>query len=98
MVSALAGGMSAVVLYLAGCWLAGRRVGLLAGLIYALVPFSLFYDRMALVEALLNMAGIWTFALSVFIAGRACDTRRSAIGGVGLGMELGAPIWTQIPE
>jgi len=97
MVSALAGVMSAIGLYLAGYWLAGRRVGLLAGLIYALVPFSLFYDRMALVEALLNMAGIWTFALSVFIAGRACDTRRSVIAGVGLGIALGAAIWTKMP-
>ncbi len=96
-VSALAGVLSAIGIYLAGYWLAGRWAGLLAGLLYAVVPFDLFYDRMALVEALLNAAGIWTFTLSVFVAGRSSTARSALLAGAGLGMALGAGLWTKMP-
>ncbi len=38
-----------------------KRVALAAGLIYAVSPFVFFFDRMALVDSMLTMFGVWTF-------------------------------------
>lgn len=42
-----------------------KKVAIVAALIYAVSPFSFFFDRMALVDSLLSTFGIWTlfFAL-----------------------------------
>ncbi|MFZ3302018.1 MAG: glycosyltransferase family 39 protein [Microgenomates group bacterium] len=37
-----------------------KKVSILASLIYCLSPFSVFFDRMALVDSMLSMLGIWT--------------------------------------
>lgn len=37
-----------------------KKVSILASLIYCLSPFSVFFDRMALVDSMLSMFGIWT--------------------------------------
>lgn len=42
-----------------------KRTALIASLIYATSPFSIFFDRMALVDSLLTMFGVWTFFFSV---------------------------------
>ncbi len=97
MVSVLAGVVSAVGIYVAGSWLGGRRAGVIAGVLYALVPFNLFYDRMALVEALLNAAGIWAFVFSLVVASRASTARSAILGGIGLGLALGVALWTKMP-
>lgn len=41
-----------------------KKVSIIAGLFYALSPFTFFFDRMALADSLLSMFGIWTFLLS----------------------------------
>lgn len=41
-----------------------RKVALIAGLIYAVIPFTFFFDRLSLVDSMLAMFGIWTFILS----------------------------------
>lgn len=38
---------------------------LLAGLLYVLVPYTLFFDRMALVDSLLSMFGIWSILIGL---------------------------------
>ncbi len=38
-----------------------KKVALVAGLIYAISPFSFFFDRMALVDAMLATFAVWTF-------------------------------------
>jgi len=38
-----------------------KRLSLIASSFYAAVPFFVFYDRMALVDSMLAMFGIWTF-------------------------------------
>ena len=38
---------------------------LLASLLYAVVPFTVFYDRLALVDSMLSMFGIWTLILGL---------------------------------
>lgn len=95
-VSALAGVASTVGVYFAGYWLAGRGVGAVAALLYAAVPFNLFFDRMALVEALLNAGGVWSLGLGVFIAMRARRRREAVLAGIALGMALAVALWTKM--
>lgn len=45
-----------------------KKVALFGGLIYAISPFSVFFDRMALVDSMLTMFGIWTFFFAVLSA------------------------------
>jgi 4-amino-4-deoxy-L-arabinose transferase-like glycosyltransferase len=41
-----------------------KKVALAAALIYAVSPFSFFFDRMALVDSMLTMFGVWTFVFA----------------------------------
>lgn len=41
-----------------------KKVALVAALIYAVSPFTFFFDRMALVDSMLSMFGVWTFVFS----------------------------------
>ena len=45
-----------------------KKVSLIAALIYALSPFSVFFDRMALVDSLLTTFGVWTLLGAIFTA------------------------------
>jgi hypothetical protein len=40
-----------------------RRASILAALFYTLVPYTLFFDRMALVDSLVSMFGVWSLLL-----------------------------------
>lgn len=42
-----------------------RKASLLASLLYALSPFAIFFDRMALVDSMLSMFGVWTFVFAI---------------------------------
>jgi hypothetical protein len=41
------------------------KVALIASLLYALSPFAVFFDRLALADSMLSMFGIWTFIFAV---------------------------------
>lgn len=43
-------------------------VSLVASLIYAISPFTVFFDRMALVDSMLTMFGVWTLFLVIITA------------------------------
>lgn len=45
-----------------------QKVALIASFIYAITPYSLFFDRMALVDSMLTMFGIWTLYFGVLTA------------------------------
>ena len=45
-----------------------KKVSILASLIYALSPFAVFFDRMALVDSMLSMFGIWTGVFGILTA------------------------------
>jgi 4-amino-4-deoxy-L-arabinose transferase-like glycosyltransferase len=60
--SVLTGLATVVGVFLVGKLLfKSKRVGFLAAVIYAISPFSVFFDRMALVDSMLAAFGIWTF-------------------------------------
>jgi 4-amino-4-deoxy-L-arabinose transferase-like glycosyltransferase len=64
-VSVLSGlGTMIGVSYLSYLLFKSKKVALVAGLIYAISPFSFFFDRMALVDSMLAFFGIWTFILA----------------------------------
>lgn len=44
-----------------------KKAALIAAFIYALTPFSVFFDRMALVDSMLAMFGVWVFLGALFV-------------------------------
>jgi 4-amino-4-deoxy-L-arabinose transferase-like glycosyltransferase len=70
--SVAAGTGSAAMMLLIGRRIGGIRLGAVAGLLYVLCPFTLWYDRVAVAEALL----LFLFLLTVFIAMKAASSRR----------------------
>lgn len=64
LLSVIAGFGSLVGVFLLSLYLfKSKIVAILASLIYAVSPFSVFINRMALVDSLLSMFGIWTLFL-----------------------------------
>lgn len=68
MVSVIAASFACIGMYFVGKVLFGRTVGILSALFYLLSPFTLVYDRLALMDSLLGMFGIWSIFLSIFLA------------------------------
>lgn len=64
-----------------------KKVALLASLIYAISPFSIFFDRMALVDSMLAMFGIWTLILAA-VAARTLRLDFAMLAGFSLGGAL----------
>ncbi len=63
------------------------KVPLLSAFIYAISPFALFFDRMALADAMLSMFGIWTFIFA-FLTVRFLRLDFAMIAGFALGGAL----------
>lgn len=67
-VSVLAGLGNLVGIFFLGCQLfKSKIIGMIAVFLYAIVPFALFFDRMALADSLLSMFGIWVMLLSIYL-------------------------------
>ena len=69
-----------------------KKIALIASFIYAISPYSLFFDRMALVDSMLSMFGIWTLFLGVVTA----KTKRLDFAML-TGFSLGAALLTKSP-
>ena len=69
-----------------------KKLAFIASLIYAISPFSLFFDRMALVDSMLTMFGIWTLLGAVLIT----KTLRLDIA-ILTGFSLGGALLTKSP-
>ncbi len=94
-ISALAGLASTAGVYLLGRWFAGRRTGLVAALIYAVAPYTLFFDRMALVDGFVAATTIWSLCVGVAIATVPTDRRRAILLGLFTGAVLGVAAWSK---
>jgi len=64
-----------------------RKVAYLSVSLYILTPFTLFYDRIALVESMLSMWGIWTLFLGIKTA-KSLKTDNAMFTGFALGAGL----------
>jgi len=67
-------------------------IAALSALIYSILPFTMFFDRMALADSLLGMFGVWSFALSILFA----RTRRLD-HAMFLGFVIGGGLITKSP-
>ncbi|MDP3888512.1 MAG: glycosyltransferase family 39 protein [bacterium] len=66
MVSVLAGFGTLIGIFILGLLLfRSKPIAFLSSLLYAVVPFAVFFDRLSLVDSLLAMFGVWTFLLGV---------------------------------
>ncbi|MBN1263517.1 MAG: glycosyltransferase family 39 protein [Candidatus Pacebacteria bacterium] len=78
---------------LAGIFFLGRlvfddqRVGLAGAFFYAITPFFVFFDRMALVDSLLTCLVIWFFVFSIWLA-KNPRLDLAMISGIILGLAL----------
>ena len=63
-------GVGAVIGVFASAYilLKSRKLALLSSFIYAILPFSIFFDRMALVDSMLAFFGIWIFFFGMLTA------------------------------
>jgi 4-amino-4-deoxy-L-arabinose transferase-like glycosyltransferase len=65
MVSVLAGGISALIVWLIARRLFSRRVAHVAAFLYIIAPYHLLYDRIALTDSLLTMDALAVFLFSI---------------------------------
>jgi hypothetical protein len=89
-VSVLVGALAAVAVWLLAERLFSRRVAVLAVLLYIICPFTLLYDRQALIDSLLAAEALWIMYLSV----RLLD-RQEPLVVVGLALSFGAALLTK---
>ncbi len=69
MVSVFSGMLTAIGIFLLSLRLFKSRTGaLIASLLYAVSPFSVFFDRMALVDSMLTAFGVWSLYFGVLAA------------------------------
>jgi len=59
-----------------------NMVGLLAAFLYAIVPYTLMFDRLALTDSLLTMWGIWAMALYIPTVGKPRWDVSMLVGGI----------------
>ncbi len=91
-VSAVAGTLATFGIFRIGVHVGGRRAGLAAASLYAVLPWAMVYDRLAYAESLVNLAGVaiaWA-AIAAF------DRERSEWLAVALaGLMLGLGLFTK---
>ncbi len=73
-----------------GSW--NLKLPLLASFLYAISPFAIFFDRLALADSMLSMFGIWTFIFALItVRTQRLDTAMIA------GFTLGGALLTKSP-
>ena len=85
--SAVAGGLTALLVYAIGKRIAGPAAGLVGALCWTVFPWSMVYDRLALTEALVNLAGaciIYTTLLA--FEGERIHWKRTALAAAAAGL------------
>jgi len=90
MVSVIFGFLSLVGVYVFSRYTFGKRAAFFAAFLYIFLPFTLFYDRLAVVDGMLLSLGVWTLVFSLFLM------RHPTLGvSFLLGIILGASLLTK---
>lgn len=92
MVSVLSGLASLLGIYLFCKEFLSRKVAILSSILYIFAPFTLFYDRLAVVDGLLTAFGIWSLYISVKLF-----KTRDKFYALLLGLIFGSALWTKTP-
>ncbi len=69
-----------------------KKSSLIAALIYSIVPYAVFFDRMALADSMLTMFGVWTFTFGILLV----QNLRLDVAMI-LGFVLGGALLTKSP-
>lgn len=86
LVSVLCGTLSTWLLFAIGARVAGPVAAFTTSALYALLPFGLFYDRIAYTDTYVNLAGLALAYVSLALLRRA---NPSALAGIAIGLTLG---------
>jgi hypothetical protein len=68
LISVIAGFFALIGLFLLTKYIANYRTALFASFLYIVLPFTFFFDRLALPDNMLSMFGIWCLYLSLVVA------------------------------
>lgn len=90
--SVLSGFVTLLGVFLLSIRIFNLRVAIWASLMYAIVPFTVFFDRMALVDSMLSSFTIWSLYFSVWLL----QTQRLDLSFI-LGYMLGGALLTKTP-
>ena len=69
-----------------------KKVALIASFVYSLIPFAVFFDKMALAYSMLTMFGVWILAIGIVLV----RTLRLDVAMI-LGFVLGGALLTKSP-
>ncbi len=69
-VSVVTGVVAVIGVYMAGRVLFGKKIAIISSLLYIFSPFTLLYDRLALMDSLLSAIGIWSLYLEIILVTR----------------------------
>ncbi len=64
----LSGFISLIGIFALTYYLFGKRASFIAGALYVLTPFFLFYDRLALVDSMINAGFVWSLFFLILLA------------------------------
>jgi hypothetical protein len=92
LVSVLAGVLSTLVLYRVGFLCAGPVAGIITALLYSVLPFGVFYDRIAYVDSLTNLCGALLVYTALTAFGRPSPAWSRTLA---MGLTLGAALFTK---
>lgn len=90
LMSAVWGTLSAAGLIVLGRGLGQATAGLLAALLYAVVPYAVVHDRMGLVDPLFTALVVWSA-----VVGSGWRGRPTPLGGAALGLLIGGMLLTK---
>lgn len=90
--SVLSGFATLLGVFLLSIRIFNLRVAIWASLIYAIVPFTVFFDRMALTDSMLSAFTVWSLYFAVWIL----QTQRLDLSFI-LGYMLGGALLTKTP-
>lgn len=80
------------VAYLSYLLFRSKKITLISAFLYAISPYSVFFDRMALADSMLSMFGIWSVIFAVLVI----RTMRVDLAMI-LGFSLGGSLLTKSP-
>jgi 4-amino-4-deoxy-L-arabinose transferase-like glycosyltransferase len=89
LVSVAAGTLCVVFLYRIGFICSGPRAGVVTALLYSVLPYGVFYDRIAYIDSLVNLFGVLLVYSSLRTFGAAeLSWTRTVVAGLTLGIGL----------
>jgi 4-amino-4-deoxy-L-arabinose transferase-like glycosyltransferase len=86
LVSVASGTASTWILFATGNRLAGSVAGFASSTLYALLPYGLFYDRIAYTDTFVNLSGVMLAYVSLVALG---TTKPGVRSGIAIGLTLG---------